>query len=100
MGEHPRRWKVVGSNPAVFAKVRLFDIHENLAGLCARFLNRESKMEIFKLEKAISDYSDTLIKVLPSYSRSKHLYARKLRAAARLKKRRGIVLDMPKKPKR
>lgn len=31
---------------------------------------------------------------------SKHLYARKLRAAARLKKRRGIVLDMPKKQNR
>ena len=34
------------------------------------------------------------------YTTSKHLYARKLRAAARLKKRRGIVLDMPKKPKK
>ena len=25
-GERPQRWKVVGSNPAVFARVRLFDI--------------------------------------------------------------------------
>lgn len=57
-------------------------------------------MNIFELNEAISNYSDAFLKVLPSYVRSKHLYARKLRAAARLKKRRGIVLDMPKKPKR
>lgn len=31
---------------------------------------------------------------------SKHIYARKLRAAARLKKRRGIILDTPKNLRR
>jgi hypothetical protein len=34
------------------------------------------------------------------FTSSKHLYARKLRAASRLKKRRGIILNQPKKLKR
>ena len=34
------------------------------------------------------------------FTPSKHLYARKLRAASRLKKRRGIILNQPKKLKR
>jgi hypothetical protein len=48
-----------------------------------------------------TDYFDKMERVLSQFPlvSSKHLYARKLRAAARLKKRRGIVLNMPKKPR-
>lgn len=52
------------------------------------------------MEKTLSkdDYFASLAPIAPLYE-SKHLYARKLRAAARLKKRRGKVLDTPKKPR-
>ena len=50
-----------------------------------------------KLDLVQNDLS--VISSIGRYISSKHLYARKLRAAARLKKRRGIVLDMPKKPR-
>jgi len=55
------------------------------------------------MKATVGDYRpEDLAKILSfgQFTSSKHLYARKLRAAARLKKRRGIVLDMPKKPKR
>ena len=53
------------------------------------------------MEKILSkdDYFASLTQIAPIYE-SKHLYARKLRAAARLKKRRGKVLDTPKKQRR